>query len=163
MKKLLLIALTLYTGTYATAQDDIIINEEEVIEEVAPVEEAEPDCYQIWKNVFDERGSRGVIDGTNQDIIISIRDNTESVAPICYVGSANVQKGNITSLYIKHMDNSLELYSPDYMDKGNSTWSINKGISSPRLTKDNKIINVIFYTKLKPKPTPYMTAPLPEM
>ncbi len=163
MKKLLLIALSLYTGIYATAQDDIIITEDEVIEEVITVEEAEPDCYQIWKNVFDERGSRRVMDDSNQDIIISVRDNQENVAPTCYVGSANVQKGNITSVYIKHMDNSLELYSPDYMDKGNSTWSINKGISNPRLTKDNKIINVIFYTKLKPKPTPYMTAPLPEM
>ena len=163
MKKLLLIALTFCGGIYANAQDDIIITEEEVIEEQIDVIEEEPNCYEIWKNVFDERGSRPVEDGKH-DIIISIRnEENEDIAPICYVGSANVSKSKITSVYIKHMDGSLDLYSPDYLDKGTGNFGIIKGISTPRLTKDNKIINIIFYSKLKPKPTPYMTAPLPEM
>lgn len=111
-------------------------------------------CYYKWAKKFDERGAEEVPDGVYTDVIISFRIGPDAE---CYNGKCEVKGGKVIAMYMKLEDGSYEQIKkkPKY---DNVPMAITNGISSPYLTIDGELINVIFVKKMKPKKAAFQKA-----
>lgn len=117
----------------------------------------ELNCYNKWAQKFHERGAEEVADGAYDDIIITVR---KGQAADCYNGKAVVKDKKVLSLFIQREDGTYEEVKWDWKDR-TKTGTINNGMSSALITKDNKLVNVLWPKKLKPKKAPFKKAPDP--
>lgn len=117
----------------------------------------ETNCYYKWAKKFDERGAEEIADGSYPDIIISFRMGSDAD---CFNGKCDVKAGRITAMYLKMEDGSFELVKkkPKYE---NIPLIITNGMSSPYLTVDGELLNVLFVKKIKPKKASFQKAAEP--
>jgi len=117
----------------------------------------ETNCYYKWAKKFDERGADEIADGTYSDIIISFRMGSDAD---CYDGKCDVKGGRVTAMYMKLEDGSYEQIKkkPKYE---NVPLVITNGMSSPYLTIDGELLNVLFIKKIKPKKASFKKAAEP--
>jgi hypothetical protein len=111
-------------------------------------------CYTKWAQKFEDRGADDVADGSYTDVIISIRSGADAE---CYNGKCDVKEGKVIAMYLKMEDGSYELIKkkPRYE---NVPLVITNGMSSPLLTMDSELINVLFVKKIKPKKAGFVKA-----
>lgn len=141
MKKIILSASILFFSiTHLSAQDNT-------------------NCYQKYAEVFEVRGANEVIDGTYDDVIITIRKRGFAD---CFVGKVSVKGGRVilSSMQLSFVDNTFEPFVRNYKNS-NEPITIIGGISKTLLTKDEELINVIFTSSLKPKKKAFKRAPEP--
>jgi hypothetical protein len=111
-------------------------------------------CYTKWAQKFEDRGAEEVADGSYTDVIISIRSGADAE---CYNGKCDVKEGKVTAMYIKLEDGTFEqLKRKSRYD--NVPLVITNGMSSPLLTMDSELINVLFIKKIKPKKAGFVKA-----
>jgi hypothetical protein len=117
----------------------------------------ESNCYYKWAKKFDERGSEEIADGSYPDVIISFRSGSDAD---CFNGKCDVKAGRVTAMYLKMEDGSYETVKkkPKY---DNVPLIITNGMSSPYLTIDGELINVLFIKKIKPKKASFQKAAEP--
>ena len=91
-------------------------------------------CYSKYAKVFEKRGAEEVIDGTYDNVIISIRNG--SMAD-CFYGKVTVKGGNVDyrNMFLKFEDDTFEKLDLQfkYKDK-NKLVSVVNGISKFILT-----------------------------
>ncbi|MBA3705273.1 MAG: hypothetical protein H0W84_05065 [Bacteroidetes bacterium] len=116
--------------------------------------EDENSCYLKWLQKFENRGADDVADGSYADVIISFRNGGDAE---CFNGKCDVKEGKVVAMYIKMEDGSYELVKkkPRY-EKVPLT--ITNGMSSPLLTVESELINVLFIKKIKPKKAGFVKA-----
>lgn len=121
---------------------------------IAQESNEDSNCYYKWAKKFDERGAEEVPDGIYTDVIISFRMGPDAE---CYNGKCEVKAGKVVAMYMKLEDGSYEQIKkkPKYE---NVPQAITNGISSPYLTIDGELINVIFVKKMKPKKAAFQKA-----
>ncbi len=117
----------------------------------------ENNCYTKWAQKFQDRGAEDVVDGTYTDVIISIRNGADAE---CYNGKCDVKDGKITAMYIKLEDSSFEQIKKKSRYE-NVPLVITNGMSSPLLTMESELINVLFIKKIKPKKAGFVKAAEP--
>jgi hypothetical protein len=117
----------------------------------------ENNCYTKWAQKFEDRGADDVADGTYNDVIISVRSGADAE---CYNGKCDVKEGKVVAMYLKMEDGSYELIKkkPRY---DNVPLVITNGMSSPLLTMESELINVLFVKKIKPKKAGFVKAAEP--
>ncbi len=117
----------------------------------------ETNCYYKWAKKFDERGAEEIADGSYLDVIISFRSGSEAE---CFNGKCDVKAGRVTTMYLKMEDGSFEVIKkkPRY---DNVPLVITNGMTSPYLTIDGELINVLFVKKIKPKKASFQKAAEP--
>ena len=117
----------------------------------------ETNCYYKWAKKFDERGADEISDGSYPDVIISSRSGSDAE---CFNGKCDVKGGRITAMYLKMEDGSFEVVKkkPKY---DNVPLVITNGMSSPYLTIDGELLNVLFVKKIKPKKASFQKAAEP--
>ena len=120
--------------------------------------EKEPTCFDQWNKMFELRGTNKIEDGTYKNVIVSVRKDENAE---CFVGKVFVRKGMVEHIYAMVEGGGYELFIKKY--RSDSPWDVRNGISSPRITSDDEIVNVLFIDQLKPKKKPYVKAPLPTM
>lgn len=116
--------------------------------------EEENSCYSKWAQKFQDRGAEEVIDGTYSDVIITIRSGADAE---CYNGKCDVKEGKILAMYLKMEDGSYEQVKKKSRYE-NVPLIITNGMSSPLLTMDSELINVLFVKKIKPKKAGFVKA-----
>ncbi len=114
-------------------------------------------CYTKWAQKFQDRGAEDVADGTYADVIISIRSGSDAE---CYNGKCDVKEGKIAAMYIKMEDGNYELIKRKARYE-NVPLLITNGMSSPLLTMESDLINVLFVKKIKPKKAGFVKAAEP--
>ena len=117
----------------------------------------ENNCYTKWAQKFQDRGAEDVADGTHADVIISIRSGSDAE---CYNGKCDVKEGKISAMYIKMEDGNFELIKRKARYE-NVPLIITNGMSSPLLTMESDLINVLFVKKIKPKKAGFVKAAEP--
>ncbi len=125
----------------------------------APTKPATDDnnCYTKWAQKFQDRGAEDVADGTYADVIISIRSGSDAE---CYNGKCDVKDGKVTTMYIKLEDGTFEQIKRKARYE-NVPLIITNGMSSPLLTMESDLINVLFVKKIKPKKAGFVKAAEP--
>ncbi len=116
--------------------------------------EEENNCYTKWAQKFQDRGAEDVADGTYSDVIISIRSGGDAE---CYNGKCDVKEGKVIAMYIKMEDGAFEQLKRKSRYE-NVPLVITNGISSPLLTMESELINVLFVKKIKPKKAGFVKA-----
>ncbi len=116
--------------------------------------EEENNCYTKWAQKFQDRGAEDIADGSYTDVIISIRSGAEAE---CYNGKCEVKEGKVVAMYIKLEDGTFELMKKKSRYE-NVPLVITNGMSSPLLTVDSELINVLFVKKIKPKKAGFVKA-----
>ena len=111
-------------------------------------------CYAKWAQKFEDRGAEDVVDGSYSDVIISVRSGADAE---CYNGKCDVKEGKVTAMYLKMEDGSYELMKKKSRYE-NVPLVITNGMSSPLLTMDSELINVLFVKKIKPKKAGFVKA-----
>lgn len=119
--------------------------------------EEESNCYTKWAQKFQDRGAEDVIDGTYNDVIVTIRSGGDAE---CYNGKCDVKDGRVVAMYLKMEDGSYELVKRKSRYE-NVPLVITNGMSSPLLTMDSELINVLFVKKIKPKKAGFVKAAEP--
>lgn len=119
--------------------------------------EVETNCYLKWAARFEERGADEVEDGTYTDVIITFRNGSGAD---CFNGKAEVKDGKVTGFYLRLEDGSYEEVKRKWKYEIKDVKIIN-GMSSTLITADEKLINVLFIKKIKPKKKGYEKAPEP--
>jgi hypothetical protein len=114
-------------------------------------------CYESYRKVFENRGTFDITDGVHDDVIISSRSSQGNE---CFLGSVTVKNGEVVEIAIYFEDNTKEVVVYEFKDK--VTWSVDKGISRTRVTRNDEQINVMFTDQIKPKKKQYKKAPLPK-
>jgi hypothetical protein len=114
-------------------------------------------CYNKWAQKFEDRGADEVADGTYSDVIITIRSGADAE---CYNGKCDVKEGKVTAMYLKMEDGSYEQLKKKSRYEG-VPLVITNGMSSPLLTMDSELINVLFVKKIKPKKAGFVKAAEP--
>ena len=114
-------------------------------------------CYTKWAQKFQDRGAEDVADGSYADVIISIRNGSDAE---CYNGKCDVKGRQITAMYIKLEDGSFEQIKKKSRYE-NVPLIITNGMSSPLLTMESELINVLFIKKIKPKKAGFVKAAEP--
>jgi len=119
-------------------------------------------CYSKYAKVFEKRGAKEVVDGTYDDVIISIRKG--SMAD-CFYGKVTVKDGSIDyqNMHLKFEDATYEKLDLrfKYKEKGKVVGIVN-GISNVILTEDEELVNVLFVKNIKPKKKKYAKAAEPD-
>jgi hypothetical protein len=116
--------------------------------------EEENNCYTKWAQKFQDRGAEDIADGSYTDVIISIRSGADAE---CYNGKCEVKEGKVVAMYIKLEDGTFELMKKKSRYE-NVPLVITNGMSSPLLTVDSELINVLFVKKIKPKKAGFVKA-----
>jgi hypothetical protein len=116
--------------------------------------EEENNCYTKWAQKFQDRGAEDIADGSYADVIISIRFGADAE---CYNGKCDVKEGKVVAMYIKLEDGTFELMKKKSRYE-NVPLVITNGMSSPLLTVDSELINVLFIKKIKPKKAGFVKA-----
>lgn len=111
-------------------------------------------CYTKWAQKFQDRGAEDVADGSYTDVIISIRSGADAE---CYNGKCDVKDGKVIAMYIKMEDGNFELLKKKSRYE-NVPLIITNGMSSPLLTMESELINVLFVKKIKPKKAGFVKA-----
>ncbi len=119
--------------------------------------EEESNCYTKWAQKFQDRGAEEVVDGSFADVIISIRNGGDAE---CYNGKCDVKDGKVVAMYIKLEDGSFEQIKRKSRYE-NVPLIITNGMSSPLLTMESELINVLFVKKIKPKKAGFVKAAEP--
>lgn len=116
-------------------------------------------CYQKYAEVFEIRGANEVVDGTYDDVVITVRKRGFAD---CFIGKVNVKGGKVmlNSMQLSFVDNTYEPFVRSYKNTDEPITIIG-GISKTLLTKDEELINVIFTSSLKPKKKAFKRAPEP--
>lgn len=114
-------------------------------------------CYTKWAQKFQDRGAEDVADGTYADVIISIRTGSDAE---CYNGKCDVKEGKVIAMYIKMEDGNFEQIKRKARYE-NVPLVITNGMSSPLLTMESDLINVLFVKKIKPKKAGFVKAAEP--
>lgn len=117
----------------------------------------ENNCYTKWAQKFQDRGAEDVADGSYADVIISIRSGADAE---CYNGKCDVKEGKISAMYIKMEDGNYEPIKKKSRYE-NVPLVITNGMSSPLLTMESELINVLFVKKIKPKKAGFVKAAEP--
>ncbi|MGZ4033281.1 MAG: hypothetical protein ACXVPY_05585 [Bacteroidia bacterium] len=128
------------------------------IAQTTPTKKAEDEntnsCYSKWAQKFQDRGAEDVADGSYTDVIISIRSGADAE---CYNGKCDVKDGRVVAMYIKLEDGSFEPLKKKSRYE-NVPLVITNGMSSPLLTMESELINVLFVKKIKPKKAGFVKA-----
>jgi hypothetical protein len=121
---------------------------------------AELTCYSKYAKVFEKRGATEVVDGTYDNVIISIRKG--SMAD-CFYGKVTVKDGYVDykNMFLKFEDNTFEKLELQFKYKEKLVTLIN-GISNVILTVDEELVNVLFVKNIKPKKKKYAKAAEPD-
>lgn len=119
--------------------------------------EDDNNCYIKWAQKFQDRGAEDVADGSYTDVIVSIRSGADAE---CYNGKCDVKDGRVTAMYIKMEDGNFELIKKKSRYE-NVPLIITNGMSSPLLTMESELINVLFVKKIKPKKAGFVKAAEP--
>jgi len=119
-----------------------------------PTSETETNCYYKWAKKFDERGAEDIADGIYTDVIISFRTGPDAE---CYNGKCEVKGGVVVAMYMKLEDGTYEQIKKKPRHE-NISMTITNGMSSPFLTIDGELINVLFIKKIKPKKASFQKA-----
>jgi len=114
------------------------------------------DCYKAWKKEFDKKGAYAVVDGTYEDVILTIRKGDTSN---CITAKVMVAHGNVTHMFLQKENGTYERLVKKFKYK--TPARVQNGISITKISEQGEKINVIFYDKLKPEPSPYKQAPTP--
>ncbi len=114
-------------------------------------------CYDSYLKVFENRGASKVVDGTHDDVIISVRSNGQAE---CYLGKVHVKGGEITQMFMKFEDKSYEKFNVKW--KKAYPITIHNGVSRTQVTTDDEKVNVMFTKSIKPKKKKYQRAPVPK-
>lgn len=114
-------------------------------------------CYNKWAAKFEERGADEVGDGTYDDVIITVRSGAKAD---CFNGKVEVKEKKVTALYILREDGSYEQLKWEWKEGGKNI-TIHNGISLALITKDSKLVNVIWPKKIKAKKAPFKKAAEP--
>jgi hypothetical protein len=124
----------------------------------AQTKEIDPNCYQKYAIVFEERGAEQVADGVYDDVIITFRYGSSAD---CFYGKVTVAEGKIVTkdIHIKFQDGTYEHVKKTY--KHDFPVTIVNGISKTLVTVEDELINVMFVKKIKPKKKAYERAPEP--
>ncbi|HEY0031251.1 MAG TPA: hypothetical protein VGC65_10865 [Bacteroidia bacterium] len=117
----------------------------------------ENNCYTKWAQKFQDRGAEDVVDGSYTDVIITIRSGADAE---CYNGKCDVKEGKVVAMYLKMEDGSYEQVKRKSRYEG-VPLIITNGMSSPLLTMDSELINVLFVKKIKPKKAGFVKAAEP--
>jgi hypothetical protein len=117
----------------------------------------ELNCYLKWSQKFDERGGDEVADGTYTDVIITFRTGPNAQ---CFEGKAIVKDHKVEAFYIMRDDGTYEPVQRVWNNDPKNV-TINNGISSALVTKENQLVNVIWPKKLKAKKAGFKKAPEP--
>ncbi len=119
-------------------------------------------CYSKYAKVFEKRGAKEVVDGTYDDVIITIRKG--SMAD-CFYGKVNIKNGSLDyrNMHLKFEDGTYEKLDLrfKYKEKGKIVGVAN-GISNVILTDDEELVNVLFVQHIKPKKKKYAKAAEPD-
>ena len=119
-------------------------------------------CYTKYAQVFEKRGANEVIDGTYDNVIISIRKG--SMAD-CFYGKVTVKNGFVDyqNMFLKFEDDTYEKLDLQfkYKDKEKLVTVVN-GISNVILTDEEELVNVLFVKNIKPKKKKYAKAADPD-
>jgi hypothetical protein len=119
--------------------------------------EEESNCYTKWAQKFQDRGAEEIVDGSFTDVIISIRSGADAE---CYNGKCDVKDGKVVAMFIKLEDGSFEQIKRKSRYE-NVPLIITNGMSSPLLTMESELINVLFVKKIKPKKAGFVKAAEP--
>jgi hypothetical protein len=115
-------------------------------------------CYNKWAQKFDERGADEVADGVYDDIIITIRQGNKAD---CFNGKVEVKDKKVVVIAMLREDGTYEELKWKWRNDGAKNVTIANGISTSLISSDNKIVNVIWPKKIKPKKAPFKRAPEP--
>ena len=119
-------------------------------------------CYTKYAQVFEKRGAKEVLDGTYENVIISIRKG--SMAD-CFYGKVTVKNGYVDyqNMFLKFEDDTYEKLDLQfkYRDKEKLVTVVN-GISNVILTDEEELVNVLFVKNIKPKKKKYAKAADPD-
>ena len=117
-------------------------------------------CYAKYAKVFEKRGAKDVIDGTYDNVIITIRKG--SMAD-CFYGKVTLKNGEIDyqNMYLKFEDATFEKLDLTFKNEKKSI-SIVNGISNTVVTEDEELVNVLFEKSIKPKKKKYAKAAEPD-
>lgn len=155
MRKILITSLlaisTILVCAQGTEEAVAMTTEESAVEMIA-----EPTCFQKWDNMFSTRGANKVEDGTNQNIIITIRTEEDSD---CYIGKATVEAGKVKHVYAMVEGGGYELFIRKYQHETPQT--ISNGVSKTRITANDELVNILFTENIKAKKRDLVRAPEP--
>jgi hypothetical protein len=119
-------------------------------------------CYSKYAKIFEKRGAKEIIDGTYDDVIITIRKG--SMAD-CFYGKVSIKGGSLDyrNMYLKFEDATYEKLDLrfKYKEKGKIV-GVSNGISNVILTDDEELVNVLFVKHIKPKKKKYAKAAEPD-
>ncbi|MGB0881817.1 MAG: hypothetical protein ACPGSO_02610 [Vicingaceae bacterium] len=122
--------------------------------------EVQSTCYTRYAKVFEKRGAKEVVDGTYDDVIITIRKG--SMAD-CFYGKVTIKNGevNYQNMFLKFEDGTFEKLDLTYKNEKKSIRIVN-GISNTFVTEDEELVNVLFVKMIKPKKKKYAKAAEPD-
>lgn len=122
--------------------------------------EVQSTCYTRYAKVFEKRGAKEVVDGTYDDVIITIRKG--SMAD-CFYGKVTIKNGevNYQNMFLKFEDGTFEKLDLVYKNEKKSIRIVN-GISNTFVTEDEELVNVLFVKMIKPKKKKYAKAAEPD-
>ena len=115
-------------------------------------------CLEKWEKSFSKRGSLSIEDGMHREVYIAVSDKYDCV---CLKGKARVEAGKVKAVLLQKQDGTTEVYDGENLGTKKLA-SISNGVSADLSTTDGRTFNVIFYKKLKPKPSGYISAPDPD-
>lgn len=108
--------------------------------------DGETSCYDKLINAFDKRGSDSISNLEGEDVIISLRNKSESE---CYAGVANIYGHKVQKIWIIDVGSNKKLIY-DVKDSDEKIL-ISNGYSSDFYLKENEVANVFLINKLKEK------------
>ncbi len=122
--------------------------------------EIQSTCYTRYAKVFEKRGAKEVVDGTYDDVIITIRKG--SMAD-CFYGKVTIKNGevNYKEMHLKFEDGTFEKLDLVFKNEKKSIRIVN-GISNTFVTEDEELVNVLFVKMIKPKKKKYAKAAEPD-
>ena len=121
----------------------------------------ELNCYDKYAKVFEKRGANEVLDGTYDNVIISIRKG--SMAD-CFYGKVTVtdRSVDLKNVFLKFEDDTFEKLELEFKYKEKEKMvAIVNGISNVILTEDEELVNILFVKNIKPKKKKYAKAAEP--
>lgn len=124
----------------------------------SPAAVDEASCYYQYLKVFELRGANEVLEGINEDVVISVRKGTRTD---CYTGKVIVEKKAIKTMYIRFSDGNYDLFEPIYKFKEDIV--VVNGKSKTQVTVDDQLVDVFFPKLLRPKKKSYERAPVPSL
>lgn len=111
-------------------------------------QDKELNCFQVYEEAFEERGSFTVSDNIYRNVMISFFEGDEVY---CVRGKVRVENGYITSIFYYYDDNTEELYDKKFHNLKGEPASVSNGISEIIVNADRERLRVVFIDKLKPK------------